>query len=104
MSRLSVTYNDGSARRAWLILAQNPNAKLPIEVQAMEFISVSQQTGDLSHALYEQEKGAGHVAEPMMAGIHELLHVSSPADPFWMCDGRHPRAAACGPVASLVGV
>lgn len=45
-------------------------------LQAMEYISVSQQVGDLSHALYDQEKGAGHVGEPMMAGIHELLHVS----------------------------
>jgi EH domain-containing protein 1 len=41
---------------------------------AMEYISVSQQVGDLSHALYDREKGAGHVGEPMMAGIHELLH------------------------------
>mmetsp|Transcript_2243 Transcript_2243/g.6668 ORF Transcript_2243/g.6668 Transcript_2243/m.6668 type:complete len:552 (+) Transcript_2243:276-1931(+) len=41
---------------------------------AMELISVSQQTGDVDEATFEQEKAAGHVAAPMMAGLAELLH------------------------------
>lgn len=40
----------------------------------MELISVSQQTGDVDEATFEQEKAAGHVAAPMMAGLAELLH------------------------------
>lgn len=41
--------------------------------KAMEYISVSQQVGDVSTELYEAEKAAGHVTAPMMGGLHELL-------------------------------
>ena len=41
----------------------------------MEYISVSQQVGDVSPAAYEQERAAGRVGPPMMAGLAELLHV-----------------------------
>lgn len=46
----------------------------------MEYISVSQQLGDVSQALYDKEKAAGHVAAPMMGGLQELLQVPSFAD------------------------
>lgn len=44
----------------------------------MEYISVSQQVGDVSTELYEAEKAAGHVTAPMMGGLHELLQVRKP--------------------------
>jgi hypothetical protein len=49
----------------------------PFVWQAMEYISVSQQVGDVSQQLYDREKAAGHVAAPMMGGLHELLQVES---------------------------
>ena len=45
--------------------------------QAMEYISVSQQVGDVSQQLYDREKAAGHVAAPMMGGLHDLLQVTA---------------------------
>ena len=42
----------------------------------MEYISVSQQVGDVSQQLYDREKAAGHVAAPMMGGLHDLLQVT----------------------------
>lgn len=49
----------------------------PFVWQAMEYISVSQQVGDVSQQLYDREKAAGHVAAPMMGGLHDLLQVAA---------------------------
>jgi hypothetical protein len=49
----------------------------PFIWQAMEYISVSQQVGDVSQQLYDREKAAGHVAAPMMGGLHDLLQVTA---------------------------
>lgn len=71
--------------------------------QAMEYISVSQQVGDVSQQLYDREKAAGHVAAPMMGGLHDLLQVTAAAQSrpaclkplhslcyFVLCSPLHP--------------
>ena len=74
-------------------------------VQAMELLSVSQQTDDVSHEAYECEKAAGHIAPPMMAGLAELLHkmVRCCRLPLCVAGGTRCKSQTTGPMGSCWG-
>ena len=65
-----------------------------LHVQAMEFISIAQQTGDVSIDAYTRMALPGQLPPPELDGIDELVSRMSGSNPF------SPEGEAFAPIAS----